>query len=121
MGSFQITVSPSRRAAARLITDVRRQLNAVLASRDDLSQSEVGRRIGVHRSVINRELRGASDLTLGRLGELAWALGKKAVVSFEDPDPRVGNSPPTNPFIVTASVASVPTSQQGTDSDKVAA
>jgi DNA-binding XRE family transcriptional regulator len=86
MTSFQISVSPSRRAAGRFITMVRRAIQKALAEekkKSGLTQSDIARAIGVHRSVINRELRGQKDLTLGRVAELAWAMGRKPV--FELP------------------------------------
>ncbi|MET0482540.1 MAG: helix-turn-helix transcriptional regulator [Aestuariivirgaceae bacterium] len=84
MTSFQITVSPHRRAAARFIALVRRELQkALLSNADGLSQSDVARAIGVHRSVINRELRGQKDITLGRVAELAKALGYHPVFRLE--------------------------------------
>ena len=42
--------------------------------------------IGVHRSVINRELMGYSNLTLRRVAELAWALGWEIVFSLRKRD-----------------------------------
>jgi transcriptional regulator with XRE-family HTH domain len=48
-----------------------------------LKQTDIARAIGVHRSVINRELRGKKDITLGRSAELAWAMGRK--ISFDLP------------------------------------
>jgi plasmid maintenance system antidote protein VapI len=86
MPSFQITVTPSRRAAARFITRVRRALQKALAEEaqlSGLSQSKIAGAIGVHRSVINRELRGQRDITLGRVGELAWALGRTIVFELQ--------------------------------------
>ena len=80
MSSFQISITPSRRSSARFVTSVRRALQKALleeqASRG-LNQSEIARIIGVHRSVINREFRGQKDLTLGRVAELAFALGRQ--------------------------------------------
>ena len=86
MASFQITIPANRRAAARLIGDVHRSLLTAFGQKSDegLTQSEIARMLGVHRSVINRELRGAKDMTIGRVGELAWAMGKKAVLTLED-------------------------------------
>lgn len=77
MPSFRITVSPKRRAAARFISTVRRAFQRAVAeerAKGGINQSEIGRRLDVHRSVISRELRGIQDMTLGRVGELAWAL-----------------------------------------------
>ncbi|MBU1375906.1 MAG: helix-turn-helix domain-containing protein [Alphaproteobacteria bacterium] len=77
MPSFQLTITPSRRAAARHINNVRRSLQKAFAreAAEGLTQSEIARRLDVHRSVINKELRGAKDITHGRVGELAYAMG----------------------------------------------
>jgi len=76
--SFQITISPSRKAAARFVTTVRRAIQKayVEEQKSGLTQTAIARALGVHRSVINRELRGKKDLTLGRVAELAWAMGR---------------------------------------------
>jgi transcriptional regulator with XRE-family HTH domain len=78
--SFQITVAPSRRAAARFVVSVRRALQKAFVeeqAKTGISQADIARALDVHRSVINRELRGSKDLTLGRVAELAWALGRE--------------------------------------------
>lgn len=110
MTSFQITVSPSRRAAARFIAHVRRELQKALvtaASRSGISQSDVARTIGVHRSVINRELRGQKDISLGRVAELAQALGYKPIFKLEEVVlPAGSNLPPWQPAIKTSAVTS---------------
>jgi hypothetical protein len=80
MPSFRITVSPSKRAAGRFVYGVRRAIQKAFAEEQatrGLTQTAIARAIGVHRSVINRELRGKKDITLGRVAELAWALGRK--------------------------------------------
>jgi transcriptional regulator with XRE-family HTH domain len=84
MTSLQIFLSPSRRTATRFIGAVRRALQKALveeAKKSGLTQAEVARRIGVNRSIINRELRGVENLSLGRVAELAWAMGRTP--SFE--------------------------------------
>jgi plasmid maintenance system antidote protein VapI len=90
MTSFQIAISPSRRAAARFIARIRRALQAAVVEegeRSGVNQSEIARSIGVHRSVISRELNGRQDITLGRIAELAWALGRE--IEFELVEPKV--------------------------------
>jgi len=85
MPSFRTTVTPSRRAAARFVQDVRRAIQEALAeeeARRGLTQSDIARAIGVHRSVINREIRGYKDMTLGRVAELAWAMGRMPAVDL---------------------------------------
>lgn len=82
MPSFRISVTPSRRAAARFIMSVRRTIQKALAEEEKkrgLKQTDIARAIGVHRSVINRELKGRKDITLGRVAELAWAMGRVPV------------------------------------------
>lgn len=90
MTSFQIAISPSRRAAGRFISQVRRSLQRALVQgeADGLNQTRVAEAIGVHRSVISRELNGRQDITLGRVAELAWAMGCEIdfeLIRFEQP------------------------------------
>ena len=85
MPSFQITISPKRRAATRFIGQVRRQMKRALAERreaDGTTQTAVANKLDVHRSVINRELNGKNDIGLGRVGEFAWALGMEPHLEF---------------------------------------
>lgn len=80
MTSFRITISPTRRAAARFVSYVRRSLQQALVEEGrvrGLTQSDIARALDVHRSVINRELRGEKDITLGRVAEIAFVLGRK--------------------------------------------
>ena len=93
MPSFQLTISPSRRAATRFVNKVRRAIQQALVEEQNasgLTQSEIARRIGVHRSVINREIRGQKDLTLGRVAELAFALGRDPSFELINPQSTVG-------------------------------
>lgn len=87
MTSFQITLKPTKRAAGRFVYGVRRALQKALAEekqKRNLTQTAVAKMIGVHRSVINRELVGKKDMTLGRVAELACALGRKAQITFPE-------------------------------------
>ena len=93
MPSFQISLTPSRREAARFVTRVRRAIQKALAEegkKNGLTQSDIARVIGVHRSVINREIRGYKDMTLGRVAELAHALGRKPFFELQEPSHRPG-------------------------------
>jgi hypothetical protein len=40
-----------------------------------VSRSEIAREIGVHRSVVHRQLAGYQDMSLMRVGEIAGAIG----------------------------------------------
>lgn len=88
MPSFQIAVEPNRRAAARFVQQVRRALQKAYVEEQQqrgLSQAEIARLLKVNRSVINRELKGFKDITLGRVAELAWAMGRKPTFSITEP------------------------------------
>lgn len=79
MTSFQIAISPNKRVAGRFVSKVRRALQRALVEEQAISginQSAVAEAIGVHRSVVSRELNGRQDITLGRIAELAWAMGR---------------------------------------------
>jgi hypothetical protein len=87
MPSFQISITPSRRAAARFVTAVRRKILKALEEENQkrgLKQTDLARAIKVHRSVINRELRGKKDMTLGRVAELAWAMGRNPLFAIPE-------------------------------------
>jgi predicted XRE-type DNA-binding protein len=77
--SFQITISSNRRAAARFVVAVRRAIQKAYVEEQKesgLTQTAIARALGVHRSVINRELKGIKDMTIGRVAEFAWAMGR---------------------------------------------
>lgn len=80
MSSYQITITPSKRAAGRFVSRVRRKLQKALAEEEKangITQSDIARKIGINRSVISREIRGHKDITLSRVGELAWAMNRR--------------------------------------------
>jgi plasmid maintenance system antidote protein VapI len=105
MSSFQIAITPSRRAAARFIAQVRRTVQKVLAeeeAEDGIRQADIARSIGVHRSVIHREIRGHKDLTLGRLAEIAWALGREPTFDLSPPVTVNGANAPAATDVATS-------------------
>jgi transcriptional regulator with XRE-family HTH domain len=55
----------------------------------NLTQAEIARALGVDRSVINRQLMGTENLTVRRIGELAWALGRDLNFSLTKPVARM--------------------------------
>ena len=88
--SVRITISPNDQAAGRFVSRVRRELQKALAEeaqKRGLTQSDLARAIGVNRSVISRELRGHKDLSLSRVAELAWALGRRPVFELVEAVP----------------------------------
>lgn len=75
MPSFRISLTPHRKAAARFVNLVHRALQRAYADHPEISQTEIANTIGVHRSVINRQLRGYKDMSLGRVAEISNLLG----------------------------------------------
>jgi transcriptional regulator with XRE-family HTH domain len=105
MPSFQISISPSRRAAARFVTGVRRKILKALeeeGKKRGLKQTDIARAIGIHRSVINRELRGKKDMTLGRVAELAWAMNREPVFDLPELTVKPGSNLPAPPQTIQA-------------------
>lgn len=95
MPSFQTSITPSRREAGRFINRVRRSVQKTLAEENKkrgLTQSDIARTIGVHRSVINREINGYKDITLGRVAELAFAMGRIPSLEFLEPVAQHGSN-----------------------------
>lgn len=80
--SFQIAIPKSRKIAGRFIGRVRRELQCMLASEPEISRSQVADAIGVHRSVITKQLNGTADLSLGRVAEIAWAAGYRPKIEL---------------------------------------
>jgi IS30 family transposase len=92
MPSFQISLSPNRRAAARFIDHVRTTLQ-IAVSKSGISQSDIARSLGIHRSVVNRELKGYQDITMGRVAEIAWTIGMKPTFALESKPLEGANIP----------------------------
>lgn len=120
--SFQVSITPSKRAAGRFVSRVRRALQKALIEEHEkrgVTQSDLARAIGVHRSVISRELNGFADLPLSRAAELAWALGRKAVFTLEEPAAMAGsNMSPPPPAIVAKKWTSQGTADAGPDTTR---
>jgi transcriptional regulator with XRE-family HTH domain len=97
MTSFQLGIKPNRRAAGRFVDRVRSALQEALVTdkeRIGITQSKIAAAIGVHRSVISRELNGRQDITLGRVAELAWAMGREIEFDLKVPAVEKGQNRP---------------------------
>ncbi|KAB1079387.1 helix-turn-helix domain-containing protein [Methylobacterium soli] len=89
MTSFRFDVGSRGRKAARFITRVRNELQkAVVEERESsgLNQQKLATKLGVNRSVINRQLSGEANLTLRSVAELAWALDRDIEFSLSKPE-----------------------------------
>lgn len=78
MTSYRFSISPKERIVGRFLGKVRRELQKAFAEERGrgLSQAEIARELGVGRSVINRQLMGTENMTMRRVAELAWAMGR---------------------------------------------
>ena len=96
--SFQLSVTPHRRAAARFVAEVHRKLSMALADAPDVTQTEIAGILDVHRSVVNRQLRGQADMTLSRVAEIACILGYDSeFVLSKSAQSSVGTNTPAGP------------------------
>lgn len=108
MTSLQITMTPNRRAAGRFIGRVRRNLRRALAEEMDengLTQAELARKLGIHRSVVNREFNSSRDMTLGRVAELAWAMNREIDFGLKKPATVQGSNVAVSSIPVTSPTA----------------
>lgn len=85
MKSYRTGVKPHRRAAARLVADTRRAIQIAYAEqrRGGLNQSRIADILDVDKSVISRQMRGTADMSVGRIGEIACLLGRRAKITLE--------------------------------------
>jgi transcriptional regulator with XRE-family HTH domain len=79
---FEFDLNEKDRASGRFIGAVRKSLLAAAVSEkknSKVTQQTIAKKLGVNRSVINRMLKGETNLTLRSLAEIAWALGYEIV------------------------------------------
>jgi transcriptional regulator with XRE-family HTH domain len=101
--SFHFDIGSRARNAGRLIGRVRSELLRALSERkkeDNLSQQALAQKLDVHRSLINRQLSGETNLTLRTLADLAWAMGMEISFELKKPAVEAGqNQPPSTSTI----------------------
>lgn len=90
--SFQLSITPHRRAAARFVDAVHRKLLKAFSEAPEVSQTDIANALGVHRSVINRQMRGKKDMSLSRIAEIAYLLGYEADFNLVKPEAPQGSN-----------------------------
>jgi len=125
--SFQINLKPQRRAATDFIGVLRRKLKTAIAETqaeaqeaESFNQSGIANRLGIHRSVISRELNGSSDITAGRIAEIAWAIGRNVEIDFPKRKDTTGANFHSEPFKTTTETYSFPAGNEGEVSSSAA-
>jgi ribosome-binding protein aMBF1 (putative translation factor) len=94
MTLFRFDIGARSRTGGRLIGRVRRELLRAVAEERaaGLTQQELASRLQTHRSDVNRQLSGDSEITLRSLAELAWALGREITLELRRPDKMAGQN-----------------------------
>jgi hypothetical protein len=95
MVSFQISLTPAKRAAGRFAATVRREIQKALAEEHKargVTQAAIAAELGVNRSVIHRQIVGHENMTIGRVGEIAGVLGREICFSLVCPQCRGNNA-----------------------------
>lgn len=95
MTSFRFDIGGRSRFAGRLLGRVRGELLRALAERKSesgLSQQELAQKLDLHRSAINKQLSGESNLTLRSLADIAWALDMEIVFEIRKPAVAAGQN-----------------------------
>jgi transcriptional regulator with XRE-family HTH domain len=107
--SFHFDIGSRARHAGRFIGRVRGELLKALAERKAnaaLPQQALAEKLGIERSLINRQLSGEANLTLRSLADLAWAMDME--ISFELKEPALDagqNQPIRNQTMATSTVS----------------
>lgn len=91
MTSFHFEIPPRDRKASRFFGAVLRELRKAIAV-EGLSMAEIGRRLGVNRSVVTRQVGGKANLTLRTLADLAWATDHEIVFQLKRPTATFGQN-----------------------------
>jgi len=94
---FHFDIGARARHAGRFIGRVRNELLRALSERKSenaFSQQALARKLGVDRSVINRQLSGEDSLTLRSVAELAWAMGMEISFELKPPAAKSGQNQP---------------------------
>ncbi len=97
MTSFHFDIGERARHAGRFIGRVRGELLRALAEKKakaGLPQQVLAEKIGVERSLINRQLAGESNLTLRSLADLAWAMDMEISFELKKPVAKAGQNRP---------------------------
>ena len=86
MTSFQFGIDERNLTVSLMVHRIRDRLQrALLEEKQEqkFTQAQLARKLGVDRSVINRQLSGRENISVKRLAEFAWALGRE--IRFELP------------------------------------
>ena len=95
MISYVFDIGDRARKVSRFIAHVRSELQRALIeekSARKITQQSIAEKIGVNRSVINRQFKGEENLTLRSIAELAWALDWEPQFQLKKTEVRSGDN-----------------------------
>jgi transcriptional regulator with XRE-family HTH domain len=95
--SFHFEIGSRARHAGRFIGKVRGELLKALAQRKSegrLPQQVLAEKLGIKRSLINRQLAGEADISLRSLADLAWAMDMEISFELKQAETRAGQNHP---------------------------
>jgi transcriptional regulator with XRE-family HTH domain len=105
---FHFDIGSRARHAGRFIGRVRGELLRALAEKKakaGLPQQALAEKLGIERSLINRQLSGEANLSLRSLADLAWAMDMEISFELKEPMARAGqNQPILNQAMTTSTV-----------------
>lgn len=81
--SYQLKIDAKSRKSSRAISAIQKQIQQALVE-SGKSQQEIAEILGVNRSVVNRSIRGGSNLTIKTISDLAFALNKDVKMTLVD-------------------------------------
>ena len=96
MTSYVYDIGEKELAASRFIADVRGEILDALSTERQyrkVTQQSLAERLGIHRSVVNRQLLGYENMTLRSVAELLWAIGWEPHFAAINPRADGGNQP----------------------------
>lgn len=91
MPSIRVNPNLCRQIYLALVGKVEGQLREIFSKRSEecgLTQSDIARKLDVHRSVVQRRLKGETNMTLETVADMAWAVGACIDVDIFDPKDR---------------------------------
>jgi ribosome-binding protein aMBF1 (putative translation factor) len=92
---FHFEIGDRARKTGRFIGRVRHELVRALSekrAKERVTQQALAEKLGVHRSLINRQLSGEANLTLRSLADLAWAMDMDLVFELREPTTSSGQN-----------------------------
>jgi hypothetical protein len=101
MTSYKVDIGEKARAGSRFLADVRDEIQRAFFTQkrrqQGLTQQAIAKKLGVNRSLVNRQVMGLENLTVRSIGELLWAIGWEPMFKAQDPMEDFGRNAQLTP------------------------